>query len=79
MPTRPAINRLLPRPSPQLRDRPTRPNNQEGIVPWHYTKRRYLFAAALTALPEVVACLCLQRASERRMAADATDYRSTPS
>jgi hypothetical protein len=40
-----------------------------------HTKRRDLSAAALTALPEIVACLCLQRASERGVAADATDYR----
>jgi hypothetical protein len=40
-----------------------------------HTKRRDLSAAALTALPEIVAYLCLQRASERGVAADATDYR----
>lgn len=77
--TRPAINRLLPRLTRRRRARPTRRSNEEGIVRWHETKRRDLSAAALTAIPEIVPCLCLQRAYERGMAADATDYGPTAS
>jgi hypothetical protein len=56
-------------------DTPKQPGRHRPMA--RHTKRRDLSAAALTALPEIVACLCLQRASERGMAADATDYRPT--
>ncbi len=58
-------------------DTPKQPGRHRPMA--RHTKRHDLSAAALTALPEIVACLCLERASERGMAADATDYRPTAS